>query len=483
MTTTAETMHGLFIGGEWVTGTDVADDVNPSDIADVVGRYARGDASHIAAAVAAAKGAAPLWALSTPQQRFDVLDFVGSEILARKEDLGTLLAREEGKTLPEAVGEVGRAGAIFKFFAGEALRTAGEHISSVRPGIEIDIIREPLGVVGLITPWNFPAAITAWKTAPALAFGNAVVLKPAELVPGTAWAMAEIISRSGLPRGVFNLVTGKGSVIGEALVANHDVAGVSFTGSAQVGMQVAAQCASRLSRVQLEMGGKNPLVVLDDADIEVAVNAAVNGGFFSTGQRCTASSRIVVTAGIHDRFVRAVTERLASLKVDDALAGGTDIGPVVDATQLEKDLRYIALGKNEGGKLTFGGEILRRSKEGFYLSPALFTDTTNTMRLNTEEVFGPVAGILRVRDYDEALAVANDTPFGLCAGICTTSLKHASHFRKNSQAGMVMVNLPTAGVDYHVPFGGKKGSSYGTREQGRYAVEFYTSVKTCYTAP
>ena len=483
MTTNAEKMHGLFIGGEWVAGSGMADDVNPSDIADVVGRYARGDGSHIGAAVAAAKEAAPVWASSTPQQRFDVLDFVGSEILARKEDLGTLLAREEGKTLPEAVGEVSRAGAIFKFFAGEALRTAGEHISSVRPGIEIDVIREPLGVVGLITPWNFPAAIPAWKTAPALAFGNAVVLKPAELVPGTAWAMAEIISRSGLPRGVFNLVTGKGSVVGEALVANPDVAGVSFTGSVQVGTQVAARCASRLARVQLEMGGKNPLVVLDDADIAVAVNAAVNGAFFSTGQRCTASSRIVVTAGIHDRFVRAVTERLASLKVDDALAGGTDIGPVVDATQLEKDLRYIALGKNEGGKLTFGGEILRRSKEGFYLSPALFTDTTNTMRLNTEEVFGPVAGILRVRDYDEALAVANDTPFGLCAGICTTSLKHAAHFRRNSQAGMVMVNLPTAGVDYHVPFGGKKGSSYGTREQGRYAVEFYTSVKTCYTAP
>jgi alpha-ketoglutaric semialdehyde dehydrogenase len=483
MTTTAETVHGLFIGGEWVTGTRVADDINPSDVADVVGRYAQGDASHVAAAVAAAKGAAPLWASSTPQQRFDVLDFVGSEILARKEELGTLLAREEGKTLPEAVGEVVRAGAIFKFFAGEALRTAGEHISSVRPGIEIDMIREPLGVVGLITPWNFPAAIPAWKTAPALAFGNAVVLKPAELVPGTAWAMAEIISRSGLLPGVFNLVTGKGSVIGEALVTNPDVAGVSFTGSVQVGTQVAAQCASRLARVQLEMGGKNPLVVLDDADIGVAVSAAVNGAFFSTGQRCTASSRIVVTGGIHDRFVRALTERLASLKVDDALAGGTDIGPVVDATQLEKDLSYIALGKNEGGMLAFGGEILRRSKEGFYLSPALFTDTTNTMRLNTEEVFGPVAGILRVRDYDEALAVANDTPFGLCAGVCTTSLKHASHFRKNSQAGMVMVNLPTAGVDYHVPFGGKKGSSYGTREQGRYAVEFYTSVKTCYTAP
>jgi aldehyde dehydrogenase (NAD+) len=466
-----------------VAGARAADDVNPSDVGDIVGRYAQGDASHIAAAVLAAKGAAPLWASSTPQQRFDVLDFVGSEMLARKEELGTLLAREEGKTLPESVGEVSRAGAIFKFFAGEALRMAGEHISSVRPGIEIDTMREPLGVVGLITPWNFPAAIPAWKTAPALAFGNAVVLKPAELVPGTAWAMAEIISRSGLPRGVFNLVPGKGSVIGEALVMNPDVSGVSFTGSVEVGMEVAAKCASRLARVQLEMGGKNPLVVLDDADISVAVNAAVNGAFFSTGQRCTASSRIVVTAGIHDRFVRAVTERLGSLKVDDALAGGTDIGPVVDGSQLEKDLTYIALGMKEGGTLAFGGERLHRSKEGFYLAPALFTDTTNTMRLNTEEIFGPVAGILRVRDYDEALAVANDTPFGLCAGICTTSLKHAAHFRRNSQAGMVMVNLPTAGVDYHVPFGGKKGSSYGTREQGRYAVEFYTTVKTCYTAP
>jgi acyl-CoA reductase-like NAD-dependent aldehyde dehydrogenase len=483
MTSNAEAVHGLFIGGEWVTGARVADDVNPSDTGDVVGRFAQGDASHIAAAVAAAKEAAPLWASSTPQQRFDVLDFVGSEMLARKEELGTLLAREEGKTLPESVGEVSRAGAIFKFFAGEALRTAGEHIPSVRPGIEIDVMREPLGVVGLITPWNFPAAIPAWKTAPALAFGNAVVLKPAELVPGTAWALAEIISRSGLPRGVFNLVPGKGSVIGEALVANPDVAGVSFTGSVQVGTQLAAKCASRLARIQLEMGGKNPLVVLDDADISVAVNAAVNGAFFSTGQRCTASSRIVVTAGIHDLFVRALIERLASLKVDNALAGGTDIGPVVDLSQMEKDLSYIALGKNEGGKLAFGGERLQRKKEGFYLAPALFTDTTNTMRMNTEEIFGPVAGVLRVRDYDEALAVANDTPFGLCAGICTTSLKHASHFRRNSQAGMVMVNLPTAGVDYHVPFGGRKGSSYGTREQGRYAVEFYTTVKTCYTAP
>jgi aldehyde dehydrogenase (NAD+) len=483
MATVDQSDHPLFIGGEWVAGARLADNINPSDTGDVVGRYAQGDASHIARAVAAAKGAAPGWCSSTPQQRFDALDFIGSEILARKEELGRLLAREEGKTLPESTGEVARAGAIFKFFAGEALRTGGEHLPSVRPGIEIDTIREPLGVVGLITPWNFPAAIPAWKTAPALAFGNTVVLKPAELVPGTAWAMAEIISRSGLPPGVFNLVPGKGSLIGDALVRHPDVAGVSFTGSVEVGTRVAQACASRLARVQLEMGGKNPLVVLDDADLAVAVSAAVNGAFFSTGQRCTASSRIIVSAGIHEAFVGAMKERLASLKVDDALSAGTDIGPVVDPLQLEKDLSYIALGKSEGGTLVFGGERLRRSRDGFYLSPALFTGTTNAMRLNREEVFGPVAAVVRVRDYEEALAAANDTPFGLCAGICTTSLRHASHFRKNAQAGMVMVNLPTAGVDYHVPFGGRKGSSYGTREQGRYAVEFYTTVKTCYTAP
>ncbi len=475
--------HPLFIGGTWVAGTRVADNINPSDTSDVVGRYAQGNASHVAAAVAAAKGAAPIWGSSTPQQRFDVLDFIGSEILARKEELGKLLSREEGKTLPEAVAEVSRAGAIFKFFAGEALRTQGEHVASVRPGVEIDVTREPLGVVGLITPWNFPAAIPAWKTAPALAFGNAVILKPAELVPGSAWALAEIISRSGLPPGAFNLVPGKGIEIGDALVTDPAVAGISFTGSVDVGKRLAEKCALRLARVQLEMGGKNPLVILDDADIDVAVGAAVNGAFFSTGQRCTASSRLVVTSGIHDRFVGALVERLASLHVGDALEPGTDIGPVVDSAQLEKDMNAIALAKSEGGTLAFGGERLRKPREGFYLAPALFTGTTNAMRLNTEEVFGPVAGVLRVRDYEEALAAANDTVFGLCAGICTTSLKCASHFRRNAQAGMVMVNLPTAGVDYHVPFGGRKGSSYGPREQGRYAVEFYTTVKTCYTAP
>jgi aldehyde dehydrogenase (NAD+) len=457
--------------------------MNPSDIDDIVGVYDQADESQVCLAVEAARAAAPAWRNSTPQQRFDVLDFVGSEILARKDELGRLLAREEGKVLIEAIGEVTRAGYIFKFFAGEALRNGGEHILSVRPGIDIDMLREPLGVVGLISPWNFPIAIPAWKTAPALAFGNTVVLKPAELVPGCSWAIAEILSRSGLPAGVFNLTTGKGRVIGNALVNHPNVAGISFTGSVEVGVGVAAACANRLARVQLEMGGKNPLVVVDDADLEVAVGAAVNGAFFSTGQRCTASSRIIVTEKIYRRFVDVMVQRLGKLKIDDALAADTDIGPVVDEVQLDKDLSYIDQGKKEGGTISFGGERLTRSRKGFYLSPALFTDTTNAMRINREEIFGPVAGVIPAKDYEEALALANDTPFGLCSGICTTSLKYASHFRRNAQAGMVMVNLPTAGVDYHVPFGGKKGSSYGTREQGTYAREFYTTVKTCYVAP
>jgi aldehyde dehydrogenase (NAD+) len=471
-----------FINNHWASSTHYSTNVNPSDLSDIIGEYAQADVAQVNEAIAAAQAAQPAWGASTPQQRFDVLDFIGAEILARKDELGRLLSREEGKTLPEGIGEVARAGNIFKFFAGEALRVGGEHINSVRAGIEIDTMREPLGVVGLITPWNFPIAIPAWKIAPALAFGNAVVFKPAELAPASAWSLAEIISRSGLPHGVFNLVMGKGSVVGNAIVHHPNVAGVSFTGSVEVGRTLAVSLAKRLARVQLEMGGKNPLVVLDDADMRVAVNAAINGAFFSTGQRCTASSRLIVTEGIHDRFVQAMVERMSTLNVDDALAQGTDIGPVIDEGQLLKDESYIELAKKEGCKPVFGGERLTRAKNGYYLSPALFIETTNAMRFNCEEAFGPLAGIIRVKNYDEALAVANDTEFGLCAGICTTSLKHATQFKRHAQAGMVMVNLPTAGVDYHVPFGGRKGSSYGTREQGSYAKEFYTVVKTCYSA-
>ena len=477
-------MFKNLINGEWVDGPRASRNINPSDTRDLIGEYAQADVAQARAAIAAARAAFGRWSLSTPQQRFDVLDAAGTEILARRAELGDLLAREEGKTLPEAIGEVVRAGNIFKFFAGEALRVGGEVIPSVRPGVGVEVTREPIGVVGLITPWNFPIAIPAWKIAPALAFGNSVVLKPADLVPGSAWQLADILKRAGLPDGVFNLVMGRGAEVGAELLENRQVDAISFTGSVATGQRVAAACVARGAKFQLEMGGKNPFVVLDDADLDVAVAAAVNSGFFSTGQRCTASSRLIVTAGIHDRFVAAVVERMKALKVDDARKAGTDIGPVVDERQLAQDLEYIAIAKAEGATLAAGGEALPTSSAGapgFYLTPALFTGTAPAMRINQEEVFGPVVSVIQAKDYDEALALANDTPFGLATGIATTSLKHATHFKRHAQAGMVMVNLPTAGVDYHVPFGGRKASSHGPREQGKYAAEFYTTVKTAYT--
>jgi len=473
--------HNL-INGEWVAGAGEQPNINPSDTSDVVGLYAQADARQAETAIAAAHAAFPAWSRSTPQQRFDLLDAVGSEILARKDEIGRLLSREEGKTLPEGIGETVRAAMIFKFFAGEALRCGGEVIPSVRPGVGVEIFRQPVGVVGLIAPWNFPIAIPAWKIAPALAYGNCVVFKPAELVPGCSWTLADILHRCGVPKGVFNLVMGPGQVVGNALVTSPMVDAISFTGSVGTGRRIIAACASRGAKVQAEMGGKNPLVVLDDADLGVAVNAAVQSAYFSTGQRCTASSRIVVTEGIHDRFVAAVIEKLSGLKIDHALKAGTDIGPVVDQRQLAGNLKYIDIARAEGGLVAFGGEPLTRETAGFFQQPALITETTNAMRINREEVFGPVASVVRAKNYEEALTLANDTEFGLSSGICTTSLKYATHFKQNAQAGMVMVNLPTAGVDYHVPFGGRKGSSYGSREQGTYAREFYTTVKTAYTA-
>jgi alpha-ketoglutaric semialdehyde dehydrogenase len=477
-------MFKNLIGGEWVESSRARRNINPSDTRDVIGEYAQADVAQAKQAIAAAVKAQTAWGLSTPQQRFDILDAAGAEILARRQELGDLLAREEGKTLPEAIGEVARAGNIFKFFAGEALRVAGDAIASVRPGVGVEVTREPIGVVGLITPWNFPIAIPAWKIAPALAFGNAVVLKPADLVPGCAWALADILHRAGLPAGVLNLVMGRGSEVGQVLLEDKRINAISFTGSVATGQRIAQACVARMAKFQLEMGGKNPMVVLDDADLDVAVGAAINSGFFSTGQRCTASSRVIVTERIHDRFVAAVAAKMKTLKVDDARKAGTDIGPVVDESQLAQDLEYIAIGKSEGARLVAGGERVEKNAEGapgFYLRPALFADTTAAMRINREEIFGPVLSVIRVKNYDEALALANDTEFGLSAGIATTSLKYATHFKRHSQAGMVMVNLPTAGVDYHVPFGGRKGSSYGPREQGRYAAEFYTTVKTAYT--
>jgi acyl-CoA reductase-like NAD-dependent aldehyde dehydrogenase len=443
----------------------------------VVGEFACGDAKDAAAAIAAARAALPAWSRSTAQTRADILAKAGAEVIVRREELGELLSREEGKTLADGMGEAARAGQILQFFAAEAMRLPGEKLPSLRPGVEVEITREPVGVVGMITPWNFPIAIPAWKLAPALAFGNTVVLKPADLTPASAWMLVDILNRAGLPAGVLNLVMGKGSVVGPAIIDGVDA--LTFTGSVPTGRTIAQQAIGRMIKIQLEMGGKNPLVVLDDADLDVAVSCAVNGAFFQTGQRCTASSRLIVTEGIHDRFVEGVRAGMTALKVDHALKPGAQMGPVVDDKQLDNDLRYLEIGDREGAKRT-GGDRLNRETPGFYLSPALFTETHNDMRINREEIFGPVASVIRVKDYDEALAVANDTEFGLSSGICTTSLKHATHYRQNAQAGMVMVNLPTAGIDFHAPFGGRKASSYGSREQGRYAAEFYTTVKTGY---
>ena len=412
--------------------------------------------------------------------RADLLDKIAGTIIARASELGELLAREEGKTRAEGIGETMRAARIFRYFAGEALRRHGQTLESTRPGLDVATYREAVGVVGLITPWNFPIAIPAWKAAPALAFGNTVVLKPANITPATACALAQIIEECGAPAGVFNLVLGRGNV-GRAIVDHPGVAAVSFTGSQQVGAQVGAAAMARQARVQMEMGGKNPLVVLADADLDKAVAIAADGGFFQTGQRCTASSKVIVEDAIHDRFVAALAEKAKSIKVGNALAADTQVGPASSESQFEQNLRYVGVATDEGGRLVAGGDKLELDTPGFYMQPAVIADTNPDMRINNEEVFGPVVSTVRAKNYEDALDLANRGNFGLSAGIVTNSAKHARDFRKRIKAGMVMVNLPTAGVDYHVPFGGTRGSSYGPREQGFAAVEFYTQIKTVYT--
>lgn len=471
--------HDNLIGGEWVGADTYGENRNPSNWDEVIGLYAQGSSTDAERAVEAARAAAPGWAAATPQARHDLLEAVGRKLAERSQEIGRLLSREEGKTLAEGIGETLRAAQVFKFFAGEALRVTGDMLASVRPDIDVEVTREPVGVVGLITPWNFPIAIPAWKTAPALAYGNCVVLKPADLTPACAHVIARLLDECGCPPGVFNLVMGRGSVVGETIVTHPGVDALSFTGSVGTGSHIAEVCGRLKRKCQLEMGGKNPMVVLNDADLDVAVSACLNGTFFSTGQRCTASSRLIVEDGIHDAFVERLVAGMRALRVGDALAPETQIGPVVDGKQLDSNLAYVDLAGKEGAEV-IGGERLELATNGFFQAPALFLGTDNSMRINREEIFGPCGSIIKVGDFDEALAVANDTEFGLSAGICTTGLKSAREFKRRSQAGMVMVNLPTAGVDFHVPFGGRKGSSYGPREQGRYAAEFYTTVKTAY---
>ncbi|MCL4119327.1 UNVERIFIED_CONTAM: hypothetical protein GTU68_045367 [Idotea baltica] len=393
-----------------------------------------------------------------------------------------MLAREEGKPLAEGKGEVYRAGQFFTYFAAEVLRLHGDLAESVRPGIEIDVRREPVGVVAIISPWNFPLATPAWKIAPALAFGNAVVWKPANVTPASAVALTEIIARQDIPKGLFNLVTGAGREVGQRLVESRDVDAISFTGSVPVGRGIAASAVTNMTKVQMEMGSKNPMLIMDDADLDLAVAHAAGSAFGGTGQKCTAASRLIVHEAIHDAFVEKLVSAAHALKVGHALEEGTQIGPVVSESQLAQNLAYVGIGKSEGAELLCGGERLERPTDGYYMAPAVFAGTRNDMRINREEMFAPITCVMKAASYDEALSIANDTEFGLTAGIMTGSLARASHFRASMRAGCVMVNLPTAGTDYHVPFGGRGASSFGPREQGRYAAEFYTSVKTSYVA-
>ena len=476
-------IHLNYINGEWKEGYDTIENINPSDVSDVVGFYAKANSADCEAAIQAASSAFSHWSQSALEQRKTVLDKIGAELIARSSEIGEILAREEGKTLVEGIGEVARSGQFFQYYGAEVLRLMGENTASVRPGVDVEVHREPLGVIGIVTPWNFPMAVASWKVAPAIAYGNCVVLKPAELVPGSAWILADIISRSGLPDGVFNLVMGSGREVGETLCTSSDIQAVTFTGSVEVGRRIARNAIENMARVQLEMGSKNALVVLNDADIDTAVQCAVSGAFFGTGQKCTASSRIIVESGIHDKFVSKMTDAMANLVVGNALTPGAHIGAVVDERQLKQNLDYIEIAKSEGAELVMGGERLSLQTEGFFMSPALFINTNNQMQINREEIFGPIACVIKVDNYEQALEVSNDSDFGLTSGIITESLKYASHFKRNSKSGCVMVNLPTAGTDYHVPFGGRKASSYGPREQGQYARDFYTIIKTNYSKP
>ena len=473
---------GLYIDGRWDSGVSQLENRNPSDVSDLIGLYAQAGADQLDEALHAAKRAQVAWWAAGIQKRHDVLMAIGTELMARAAEIGRIIAREEGKPLAEGKGEVYRAGQFFTYFAGECLRNQGDLAESVRPGVEIDVRREPVGVVAIISPWNFPVATPAWKIAPALAFGNAVVWKPANLTPASAVALTEIIAKQDIPAGLFNLVAGPGRDVGQRLVESRDVAAISFTGSVPVGRGIAASAIQNMTKVQMEMGSKNPMVIMDDADLDLAVANACGAAFGGTGQKCTAASRLIVHASIHDAFVEKLVTAAEALKVGHALEDGTQLGPVVSEDQLKQNLDYIDIGKSEGAELLTGGERLERGTEGYYMAPAIFSGTTNDMRINREEMFAPITCVMKADSYDEALAIANDSAFGLTAAIMTRNLARASHFRANMRAGCVMVNLPTAGTDYHVPFGGRGASSYGPREQGTYAAEFYTSVKTAYVA-
>jgi acyl-CoA reductase-like NAD-dependent aldehyde dehydrogenase len=470
------------INGEWVESARTFEDRNPANTDEIVGRFVQGTADDIRSAAAAAHAAFPAWSGMAAPARGAILYKTADLLDRRFESIAAEMTREEGKTLPEAKGEVRRAINIFRYFAGEGSRMPGILVPSERDRVHMFAVRKAIGVVGLITPWNFPIAIPAWKLAPALICGNTVVLKPASAAPMSAWRIVEALHESGLPRGVVNFVAGPGGELGTALVEATAMKAVSFTGSCQIGNWLHAEASKRRLRIQLEMGGKNPTIVLADADFNSAVENVVNAAFFSTGQKCTATSRAIVEDAIYDKFLDALVERTRKLKVGDGMQPGIDIGPLVDQGQLDTVLRYIETGRKEAGAPKIGGNRLTGTgfDKGYFVEPTIFAGVTEKMTIAQEEIFGPVLAVMRAKDFDDAMRLANDIPFGLSSSIQTTNLSRVFEYVYRAEAGLLTVNLPSAGVEYQLPFGGSKDSSFGPKEQGPAALEFYSDYKTIY---
>ncbi len=475
-------IFGNYISGEWVKGAAVFENRNPANTDEVVGCFVKGAAGDMENAAAAAAAALPAWSGMSGPARGAVL-FRAADILDRRfEQVAADMTREEGKTLPEAKGEVRRSINIFRYFAGEGARLPGMLVPSERDRVHMFALRKPLGVVGLITPWNFPSAIPAWKLAPALICGNTVVLKPASAAPLSAWRIVEALHEAGIPKGVVNFVAGPGGELGRALVNAGPLKAISFTGSCPIGNWLHAEASRRRLRIQLEMGGKNPTIVLADADFPSAVENVVNAAFFSTGQKCTATSRAIVEEAIYDRFVAAVVERTKKLKVGDGMQPGIEIGPSVDEAQMNTVLHYIEIGRQESGEPHCGGRRLADGAyaKGWFVEPTVFAGVREDHTIAREEIFGPVLAVMRARDFEDAMRIANNIPFGLSSSIQTTSLSRAFEYVYRAEAGLLTVNLPSAGVEYQLPFGGTKESSFGPKEQGPAAMEFYSDYKTVY---
>lgn len=469
-----------YIAGEWKGSDEIHENINPSNTSDIVCKFYKGSFDHIFDAINSAKESQNIWAKSSISLREEILKDIAKKLLANKEFYGEIIAREAGKPLKEAIDEINKSAEFFDYFAAEATRSRGVFMDSPRDSVDIEVINEPVGVVGVITPWNYPLAIAAWKIAPALAYGNSVILKPSSQTPAIAYILAKIIDSTKLPKGVFSLVYGKGGVIGNALAESKKVHAITFTGSVEAGRALAMRSIKSMTRLQLEMGSKNSLVILDDADIKTAVDAAIKGAYNANGQKCTSCSKLIVTEGIYNRFLKAYKDKMQTLVVGNAMDAKTQIGPCIDKKQLDSNLAYIKLGIEEGAKLVCGGEAIKGKTNGYYFSPALFVGGKSSMRINQEEMFAAIACVIKVKDYEEAIEVLNDTEFGLSGGIITNDLNKAMKFKHDAQIGNVMINLPTAGMDNHVPFGGTKGSSYGSREKSYAAKDFYTTTKTVY---